>query len=304
MPVDFFQRFDRRQRRVDPADERGRVDEAEIVGRECRKQAEADVGRRRPVCDPDVRYDLNVVGWKVVVLGAAECLEVPPRLERDGVQIIAVRRCQLGAPPRHGSAQRECDQRRDRPQRQHWQRDWQRARASDRDDNECGNGHYRTRGHRGEERADLRPPASGGVCRHRLPFQKSVTRDAETNEGHADRVQSLVGLIRHQRELKSAARGSRLDLISNLPDESRPRLLLVWTRQGFEAVEEDGHGQRCERRRGPYKRTSGKDGPTGYEQRDRCRRQEAASKVIENLPAGDQREPVALQPRAGRDEGP
>src|SRR5256885_15789711 len=48
----------------------------------------------------------------------------------------------------------------------------------------------------------------------------------------------------------------------------------------------------------------GKHGPTRYEQRNGCWWQEAASKIIENLPAGDQWEPVALQPRAGWDEGP
>ena len=45
MPVDLFQRFDRRQRRVDATDQRRCVDEAQIVSRECRQQAEADVGR-------------------------------------------------------------------------------------------------------------------------------------------------------------------------------------------------------------------------------------------------------------------
>ena len=56
-----------------------------------------------------------------------------------------------------------------------------------------------------------------------------MTRDAKANERHTDRVQSLVGLVRHERELKPGAGGRCLQIINGRAEEDWPRLLLVRT---------------------------------------------------------------------------
>ena len=59
------------------------VDEPQVVSGQRGEKAEADVGRRRPVRDGQLRTDLHVVGRQVMVLGADERVEVAPRLPRD-----------------------------------------------------------------------------------------------------------------------------------------------------------------------------------------------------------------------------
>src|SRR5438270_9538764 len=67
-----------------------------------------------------------------------------------------------------------------------------------------------------------------------------MTRDAQANECHTDRVQSFVGLVRHERELKPGAGGCRLQIVNGRAEEDGPGLLLVRTGQGFEPAKEDG----------------------------------------------------------------
>ena len=150
--VEAFEPFNSRQGRPDPVDQRPRVDEAQVVSRERRQKAQTDVGRRRSVCHPQLGNDLHIVGRKTMVFGADEPVEVLPRLESDAAQVLAISGPQLGTPPRHRPAQGERNQRCNRPQRQHRQRDRERAWTLGRNENQRANGQQGTRGHAGEER--------------------------------------------------------------------------------------------------------------------------------------------------------
>src|SRR5581483_2190527 len=129
-----------------------------------------------------------------------------------------------------------------------------------------------------------------------------MTRDADTNECDDDRVQPLAGLVRQQRELESRPQGTNLQIVEGGVYEAVPRLLLLWTRERFEAANDEREHQRGEGGRGPDERIPGQDGPAGGEQCDRRRREDTASKIIENLPAGDDRKAVALHARPRWDE--
>ena len=83
-----LQPFERRHRAVEMVDERGGREIAEIVRGERRKQAHADIGRRRAPRElrRHVACFLVVVGRQPAVVGGDERLEIPPRLPRGPAQ--------------------------------------------------------------------------------------------------------------------------------------------------------------------------------------------------------------------------
>ena len=90
MAVVRAQRLDRGERRLDAPQHVARADEAELTGDAAAEHVEADVRRRRPVGDDQVRIELDVVRRQVVVARADVTLEdsatcrVPPRGGRRG----------------------------------------------------------------------------------------------------------------------------------------------------------------------------------------------------------------------------
>ena len=295
MAFDPLESFDRGECRVNPIDQRIGVDEPEVVRRERREEAHADIGGRRPVCDVQFGRDLDAVGREAVILASGERLEVPPRFQRDRGQILAVGQGEDGAASWNGSAQRERDQRCGRPQGQNGHRDAQRARMRGDDDHEAADRDRRACHHAGEEGPRPWPSAPRSVRGCRLPFQQTMPSDTQANERNADCVEPLVGLVCHERELQCGTSHGGLHIFGGRSHEGGPRLLATRTTEHFREARADRKGERGKAGRRPHRRTPRQDGPSEEQQHDGGRRHEAAAEVVENFPTRDERESIALE---------
>ena len=250
VPLVALQPFDRGQRRVDPANQLRRLDESEIVSGERREKTEADVGRRRPVCDSELDVHLHVVWRKRVVGGPVEGLEVPPRLPRDAAEELAIGRRQRGAPSGRRAAQDEGDDRRAssttrgsaaRPASARGRvPTTTRTNAPMASDGLASIPVTNARSRGG--------PASSGARRRRLPLQQPMLRDAEPHERDGDGMQPLVRFGRHERHLEPRTRRGGRQVVKRRAQDDERRAAPARSRE---------HGQCREHERQRHARQTG-----------------------------------------------
>ena len=295
--------LDRRERRVDPRRELVAADEAEVVSGERRQQPHADVRRRGPVGHPGLRRLLEVVGGQAVVVGSHEGLEVAPGVAGDAREERAVLGGEIDLRLRRRPAEHVRDERRGGPEREHRQRDGPGGGTRQSHQGEAGDRDQRARDHLAHEgaRAVARVPALG-AGRGRLPLQQPPLRGRQPDQRHADRVHALPGLARGERELQARLSQRGAGVLAHDPQKDTPRLL---GRRSRERLERDLGQVEAECRQhggGPDGRVSRQHRPRQQQQRDGRGCHQAASQVVEDLPARDQRQPVAARAGTGRDE--
>ncbi len=200
----------------------------------------------------------------------------------------------------HGPAQRIGDERRGRPQSQDRDGRGERARAHQRDQEEAAQRDQRARDHLHQEQPRARPPRLAGPAgfagRGRLPLQQAAPGRRETDEGQHDRVGPLVSLAGQERELQRDLSEHGLPVLPRGAEEHPPRLLRPGTRGGLQEQRIKGKGQGGQDGGRPDRRASRQDRPGQKERGDGRGGHEAAPQVVEDLPARDEGQPVALRP--------
>ncbi len=303
VPLVPLQALHGREGGVDLPGEGVGVDEAEVVSGQGREEPHPDVGGRGPMGDPGLGGLLEVVGGQMVVLGAHEGLEVAPRVAGDALQEGAVLGPEFQAPLRHGLAQGVGDEGCDGPQRQHRQGRGERARTRESHEHEAQDRDERARDHRPHEGAGAVAVASPlGARRGRLPLQQAPLGGRQPDEREADRVHSLPGLAREERQLQAGLRQRGVGVFPHHPKEDAPRLLRRRAAQGLERQRVEAEGERGQDRGRPEPGASREDRPGEQQQGHGRGRHQAAPQVVQDLPAGDERQAVAAEAGAGGDD--
>ena len=134
-------------------------------------------------------------------------------------------------------------------------------------------------------------------------MQEPSLGNHQPDEGERDRVEHLVGVVGQKRDLEHHSRDGGLHVLPAFAQEDAPPLLVPGAGDGSEeqGVETEGEGGQDGRR--PDRWMSRQPGPGEGEEGDRGRGDQAAAKIIEDLPARDQRQPVALQAFTGGHDG-
>ena len=255
------------------------------------------------MCDSRLGRLLEVVAGQAVILCAHEALEVAPRVAGDAFEEGAVRGAERTRPLRHGPAESVGDEWCGRPQQEHRYGRCQRGRPRGRHEREAEQGHERAGDHlhhEGERATALTPPL--GARRSRLPLQQAALRGAQPDERQADRVRSLPGLIRQERQLQCGLRQGGAGVLRHQAQEDTPRLLRWRTQGGLESQRIQVEGERQQERGRPDPRIAGQRRPREQQQGDGRGRHQAPPQVVQDLPAGDERKAVATQPGTGRDD--
>ena len=217
------------QRGLEPPDQLGGADEAEVVGGQGREEPHPDVRGGRPVGDHQPGRFLEVVRRQVVVLGAHEGLEVAPGLacdETEEASILGAKEMTLG---RHGLAEPVGHQRRGHPQGQEGTGHSEAARLGGCDQGEEDQGEEGAGRHPCEEQQRAGPGAEaggpGGGGGRRLPLEEAALRDHEANQGETDGVGHLVGLVGEERDLQERLGAGGLRVLAQNPQEHPQGLL-------------------------------------------------------------------------------
>ena len=281
--------FDGRQRRVDARDQAVEIDEAQVVGGYDGEQSHRDVGRRRAMRHAHVGRHLDVVRRQRVIARSHERIEVAPGVERDRPQVRAVRVAERLALGHHRPAEIQRERGRAEPEEEHRQRRGKGSRIDREDGGADAGREQRARHHPFDERGGARQARPAGRDRRRLPLEEADTRDAHADQRHDDRVRHVVRLAREQDRLQGAPRRRQAELVQR----GAPLAPLQQAAQQHHRLGDDGIRDRPQRDGRPGDRRARQHGPAGDEQRDRRRRQEAAPQVVEDLPARDERQPVA-----------
>ena len=141
-----------------------------------------------------------------------------------------------------------------------------------------------------------------GARRGRLPLQQAALRGHEPDEGQRDRVHPLPGLTGEERQLQTGLRQGRVDVFSHDTEEDSPRLLRWRTADGREGERIEVEGERRQQRGRPHGRAAGQRRPREQQQGHGRGRHQAAPQVVEDLPAGDERQAVAAHAGTRRDD--
>jgi hypothetical protein len=293
-----FELLDCREGRIRPGHEFGGVDELEIVSRKRGEQAEADICGRGAMRDDHFRADLHVVRGKAVVVSADKSAEIGPGLPRDLQQIGAIRRRERRARPRDGAAQDKRNPGRRDPRSEDGYRDRQRVGTNEANHPKRCNREQRTGHHPGQEQVYVHGSAACRTGGRGLPLQEAPARDDEAHQCDPDRVQPLVRFVRHEGELQAAAGEIGLEILEGGAAEHGERLPLSRPSQHFGDARQTWKRQRRKAGNGPAGRVPGQNGPAEDQQQQRSRRQQAPPEVVEDLPARDERQPIALHPGA------
>ena len=229
MAFETFQSAHGRHRGLEPLDQFGSADKAEVVGGQGREEPHPDVRGGRPVGDPWRGRFLEVVRRQAVVLGAHEGLEVAPGLacdETEEASVLGAKQLTLG---RHGLAEPVGHQRRGHPQGKEGTGHRQAARPGGRDRDKDDQGdegagrHFYEEQQRAGPGAEAGGPGSGGG--RRLPLEEAALRDHEANQGEGDGVGHLVGVVGEERDLQERLGAGGLHVLAQNPQEHRQGLL-------------------------------------------------------------------------------
>ena len=141
-----------------------------------------------------------------------------------------------------------------------------------------------------------------GARRGRLPLQQAPLGGRQPDEREADRVHPLPGLAREERQLQAGLRQRRVGVFPHHAKEDAPRLLRRRAAQGLQGQRIEAEGERGQDRGRPEPGASREDRPREQQQGHGGGRHQAAPQVVEDLPAGDERQAVAAEAGAGGDD--
>jgi hypothetical protein len=285
------------------------IDEAQIVRRQRREQAHADVGRRCPMGDPGLGDLLEIVRRQPVFRLSRESREKAPGLARHAFEIAAILAAQLDRRRRDRTAQPIGENRRHQPEREQRSGHRQRPRPHRGHQREAQGGDPGTRRHLAVEPPVEGAPAaarrasggerSGGARRRRcggLPLEEPAPRHPQPYQGDGDRVHHLPRLVGEERELQPEACGFGRELARDTPQTDDPGLVPVGPGKNREQQRIDRPRQREDDEGGPGPGTPGQESPARDQKGERGRRHEAPAEIVEDLETRDERQAVALDP--------
>ncbi len=143
--------------------------------------------------------------------------------------------------------------------------------------------------------AKARRPAAISARRRRFPFEQSTSRDTETNQRHGNRVDHLVRVIGQEGQVQDDADDVGVEIVARGSQECRSGFQAGWSAEKLKQPQAHRQHDRGEADRRPHHRRAGENGPAEQQHGDRCRRHQAAPQIVEDLPAGHDRQPIALQ---------
>ncbi len=209
-------------------------------------------------------------------------------------------------PSRHRLAEAIRDERRENPQEQDRCGSRQRSWTRHGDDEEGKGGEHRTAEHlldkrlRAESRCE---PCEAGGRGRRLPLEHLPVGEDDTDERDQDGVRHLRRLIRQKDELQAGARQRRLGVLDEVAQHHAPRLPRPRAGDGLDEPERRREHEREHCRERPQRGVAGHRRPAVEQDQNRRRRDEAPPQVVEDLPARDQRKPIARDAGSRRHPG-
>ena len=174
------------------------------------------------------------------------------------------------------------------------------------DERQAARRNQRARDHLLEEHRQPRRTGAIGGGRGRLPLEHPRLGDPQPHQRDRDRVHHLVGMARQQGQLQRDPDDVGPEIVDRGAQERGRRFHPGWTAKQLQQPQGDWQRDRGKPDRRPGQRAAGQHGPAEQEEQQRRRRRQAAPQVVENLPAGHQRQAIALEadPRGHEREQP
>ena len=132
----------------------------------------------------------------------------------------------------------------------------------------------------------------------RLPLEQAPLRDDQTDEREDDGVPHLPRVVRQQHQRQDGLRERGLEILAEAAEQHREWLPQPRKRGQSREGQQDRRAEHHQRQRRPEPRTARKGGPADDEQTEERGGEQAPSKIVEDLPAADQRQMVALDSAA------
>ena len=255
---------------------------AEIVRGQVRKQAQADVGRRRAVRGLRDRLFLIVVRRQPVVVGTHEALEERPSPPRHPAHEFRLRRVERRGLATGRTRKPSFQNGRGEPEQQPWQRKRQRLRTIDRQIQADADSNRWTAPQRWQQRCPASAAATFGRMR-RDPLQQMPMRNMHAPAGARDRAKAgkrIMGQASHfeqqlcrtmtqiaQRQHQVATKAQ----IRRFAHQRQPNVDRHWQDQDFQREE------------GPIKR-SREYAPAEQQNRKQSSGDQTATQVVEDFP--------------------
>ncbi len=302
-----FETLQRRERGVEPRHEHVGGQVPEVVRRERGEERHADVRRRRAPREPrPLLAFLEVVGRQPSVCRRDERLEVAPGLAGRPAEHGPVVGRERSLARANCPAQPVGDAWGGRPEQQEWQSDQEDAGPNrQHEDGDHGSDDRAGRHVRGDVSDGLRAgEARGPLCRtgRRLPFEQAAPGHEHADQRERDGVDGFPCVIREEGQAQRRSGQRRGRVITKVAPEDGQCL---GTCGPGEQAGQQRQQLRCEHeqhRHRPDRRTPRQRQPTSGQQRQQARRNEAAPQIVEDLPAAEQRQPVAHEAARRRDD--
>ena len=310
MSLEALEALDAAQHHVEPFQQPVGAQVAEVVGGHRREQAHPDVGRRRAARQAPglgALALLEIVGRQPAVGLGDEGLEVAPRRAGGAAEPRPLVRAERADARARRDAQPVGQRRSGDPQQQERRRHRKRVappehhREPHRDRDDRTPHHLDREASEAAAAHEARGARRG--ARRRLPLQQPALRHHEAHQRQRDRVHGVVGVEREQRQAEEHLRHRRRGVVAQVGEEHR---------NGLRAARADQQPrQHRQQLRGGHDHHDGRPDagaprqrqPPRHQQRQQRRRHEAAAQVVENLPAPDRRQRVALEAAPRRHEG-
>ena len=296
------------QRPVQPLDQRGGREVPEVVGRQAGEQGHRDVGRRGAAGQLRLGPGLLVVVRREPggLLGH-ERLEVPPGRSSRAPQQGAFSVDQGPLAGADGQAQPVGRGGRQEPQEQERRGRGQRVRLRQRNQGRDPSGDDGARHHLDDEVSQALPTHQPGGSRGgrggRFPFEQPAPGDRQAHQRQHDRVRGRPRVVGQERQAERHLRERRGGVLPQVAPEYRERLRLPRPDQQPPHQRQQLRGDDHQGRRHPEPVRAGQRRPARHQHRQEHGRGEAPPQVVQNLPAADERQRVALDAVARRDEG-
>ena len=270
---------------------------AEIPGGDGREQVEPEVRGRGPVRHDRLRILLEVVGRQRVVRGTDERREEPPRSSRDQPEGARVPGRQRPG-PRGAPRQADPSSRQGRrcPEQQEGHRDGPGLGVSPRDQGRRRGGEGDPPAHAPGEPEEVQAEP-GFRLRRGHPLQQPAARHVHARERPRDRVAHQPRLVRQHRERERRLRRGQDEVAADRADVAPLRDARRAGDQPAEDRQERGEPERRQNERGPDQGRGGRQRPSDDQRQEGRRRRQRAPQVVHHLPAPDQRERRAENPR-------
>ena len=267
-----------------------------------REHLEADVGGRGPHRGHGGGIVLKVVGREPIGVGADESLEEPPVQEGVAERLPAARRRQptvrsdrrgaepVGDPGRQDPGGEDRNGRgRQRPGEGRVSRAQQTVPNQGTQDHDDGD----RRPHRAPRRE---PPVRGVPLRRRrgLPLQQAAPRNEESPQRPDDRVRRDPRLVREKHDREPELPGAPDRIESDGAEVGAPRLRQRDPNHRDQQRHDPRSGHRAETEEGPAEGRPRQDRPARREEEELAELHGAPPEIVEDLPAGEDRQPIRL----------